>query len=470
MSAWSGTTWPARVGPRWRLVGPACLAALAAAVFGALLSAAPVAAVGGLGAIWLVFVAPPAAVCLLLAVTVLVPFAWQDALSVVDGPGLPSVLFVDLLLLLGLGRLAALVLRGRLAISAPLLLGTVALVVCSSALVVGAQGAGLNPAGHEARTVVLGVGAFLLAWPIVVDQRVRRGLGPVLLTTALALGVWGLAQWVFSVPYTSQGDIGVRPGVDITSPGPGQLQGGLFAYPVAVTMVWAALVIGWAGWSVRVRWLLAVALALNVACLFVTYERSLWAATAVASVVVVARAERSTRRRAVRFGGSAAALMVVVLAVIAPSELRAAGERVTSVSQLNSDTSLGSRMVEWRAAVAAIRSEPLTGSGFGATMTWGNQEFATTTTPFVHSGYLWLAWKIGIPAAAALTALLGFAALRRRVGGEDPEWSILRAGSQAAVLALLLINVFFPVWNMLGITAALGTLVAVCFSPPGRSV
>jgi O-antigen ligase len=439
-----------------------CVAALA---FGVLLPIAPLTAVLSLVVIPLALLAPFASLAVLIAVTVLVPFDLQDSVAVIGGRDQPGLLLVDAVVLLGMLRLGWLMVRGKLPIDTALLAGIAVGVICTAALVFAiVYGADVSEAGHEARRMVLGVGAFLMAWPLMRDRQARKRLVWLLIAVGLALGLWGLAQWVFSVEHTTSADIGVRPGVDLTSEGRGQLQGGMFAFPVAVTLAWAALVSG-AVRTAAVRWLLAVIILLNAVCLLLTYERTMWAATAVACLVVIVVSGSAARRLAIRWTVTALAI-TVALAAVAPGEARTAVERLLSVARVSTDESFTYRVIESRAVGELIAHRPITGSGFGATITWEEQDvFGQITTPFVHNGYLWLAWKIGIPATLFLVLLLCRAVIRRVPSGDSGEWRTVRRGSQMSLLALLLISMTFPPFDVLGITAAMGLLVAICYSP-----
>ena len=455
---------PRRVG---YLAVAACVGAL---VFGVALPVAPRAAIAAIMLIPLAFGTPVATVSVLLAVTVLVPFDVQDSFAVVGGRDQPGLLVVDVLMGLGLIRVGWLLARARLVLDRRLLAGAAVAVVFAVALLWGLMlGAQVSGAGHEARRMVLGAGTFLLALPLMHDRSACRRLLGALSGIGLALGLWGLAQWVLSVGYTTSGDVGVRPGVDLTSAGHGQLQGGMYAFGIAVILAWSVLLSGHVQ-RASVRCLVAAILVLNAVCLVLTFERTLWVATAVGCAVVAVTSGAPTRRLAAKWAGAGLAALVVVAAV-SPGVARTALERLTSVSQVATDTSFTSRVVESRAVADAIVLRPLTGSGFGATITWGQRDvFATVTTSFSHNGYLWLAWKLGIPAAVFVVGLIIAALLRRPPSDGDPDWQALQRGSQAGVLSLLLVAMTFPVFNVLGITAATGLLLAVCCSTaPGPS-
>jgi hypothetical protein len=447
---------------RYRLgiIAAACALALA---FGALVAVAPRTAVLTLVVVPLAFLAPFASLSVLIAVTVLVPFEIQDSFSVIGGREQPGLLVVDAVMIVSLIRLAWLVVRRKLTIDGALLAGLAMAAVCAAALALGiALGADVSEAGHEARRGVLGVATFLIAWPQLQNRRNRRRLGGLFLAVGIALGLWGLYQWIFSVGFTWS-DVGVRPGVDQTSTGRGQLKGGMAAYPVAVILAWSTLVSGHVRRGV-VKWLLVLVILLNGVCLVLGYERTMWATTAGACLLLVLAAGPAARRMALR-SALVALSVAVVLAAAAPSEARAAIERLMSVARYSTDDSYIYRVVESHNVIGLIAQRPITGSGFGATFTWGvEDEFGTVTTPYVHNGYLWLAWKIGIPATVFLVVLLCGALFRRSPAGENNYWRAMRRGSRAALLALLLISAMFSAFNILGVTALTGLLVAICYS------
>ena len=219
--------------------------ALAAAVcFGALAEARTEQAVIGLGAVSAVVIAlwaPFVTITALLYVAVLVPFSVQNDFSVGGGTGQPGLLMIDILVAVALARLSVGYLRRGVPGSA--LVGYVVLLVAGVQLLHGiAAGAETVNAATELRRIAVAAGGFLLALPLMASST-RRHLPIVLLFLGAALAAWGLAQWLLEVEYNGS-DFGVREGVGLTSAGTGQLQGGLFVYPVAVIFSFAVLVSG----------------------------------------------------------------------------------------------------------------------------------------------------------------------------------------------------------------------------------
>jgi hypothetical protein len=438
-------------------------ATLVAAVFGTLLPSYPLDAVALVAVVPLAVLAPGATLVVVLFVTVLVPFDIQNELSIGGGVGKPGLFVVDVLIALGVLRIAFMIVTGRMRLTAPIALAGALAVGFIAAMLHGLlAGAGPSDAGDEARCLLLGAGTFLIAWPLLQEPIARARLGRAMLVLGLALGVWGLFQWVFGVAYSSAGDVGVRPGIDqIASAGGGQLQGGLFAYPVAVILSYAAL-LSHSARRAEVRVLLAASLALNAICVLVTYERSIWGATAIGCAFVTVALRRSSRPNAI---GWLSFIVAVLLAfsALGSGSIGTAGGRLGSILTLRSDNAVVSREVESRAVLGRIRQQPVVGSGLGTTVTWGERDvFATTTASYTHNGYLWLAWKLGIPFAVAVVALIGAAAFRRGSPHQDPVSLVARVGSRASLIALLTVGVAFPVFNSLGITAAIGLLAAVC--------
>lgn len=439
-------------------------ATTAALVFGATVAGHPLEATLVIALVPIGVAAPLAGFVLIVAMTVLLPFGALNALSLGGGANSPGLLPVDVLLGLGLARVAFLSLRGRLPIASSTVVATafLALVVIQAVHGV-AAGAPASDAGTEARCVVFGLGAFILAQPLLADPRSRTQLYLALTVIGLALGLWGIAQEVLSVPYTIQGDVGVRPGInEIASLGGGQLQGGLYAFPIAVVMAFAGLVSR--PRRPAVAWLLAVVLILNSVCVLLTFERSIWGASLVGCAAVAIRAGPGAWRPAMRWLALGAAA-VLALAVLSPGAFAVSVGRVTSIFSVQNDSSAQARAVESAAVLRAIERSPAIGAGFGATVTWGggaNAQFGERSTNFTHEGYLWLAWKLGAPVALLLFACLWQAALRRRRREANPDLDAFRVACRAALLASLLVCVVFPEFNALGVTSLLGLLTAGC--------
>jgi hypothetical protein len=441
--------------------------AAVAAAFGLELASHPLEAVLALVLVPIGLAMPTATVGLLLFITVLIPFDVQNRLSLGGGAGTPGLLAVDVLLGLGLCRTAVLILRERLHLTVPTLIAWFGLLAILAALAHGvANGASLSAAGIEARCSFVGVGTFILAMPLLESSAARRRLCATLLALGLALGLWGIAQVVLHVPYTISGDVGVRPGINaIAASGGGQLQGGLYAFPIAVILAFAAIVANTSN-ARYARVLITVTFLLNFACVLLTYERSIWGATVAGCFLVAARTGRASWARVARWG-LAGVLALLAYFVLSPSALSTSLGRIDATVHFQSDNSTQSRQVESAAVIHAIARHPVIGAGFGTTVTWGQRDqFATVTTSFTHEGYLWLSWKLGLPVAIALIACMLLAATRRVPAREPPRERTLRVGCGCALIASLLVCIVFPEFNALGVTALLGFAAACCCSGP----
>jgi Polysaccharide biosynthesis protein/O-Antigen ligase len=412
------------------------------------------------------FVAPVAHLVLLLFVTAIVPFDMQNAVAFGGGPGSPGLMPSDVLLAGGLARAALVLLdipfdrRHRWV----LLLAAAFLAVACLQLMHGLR-AGADPGitGAELR-VLLGLGAAVIALPVLADPRLRERLFKGLVGLGLAVGLWGLAQWTLDIPFTAAEDAGVREGVRFTTEGRGQIQGGLFAFPVAIVMGVAGLMSHEVR-SLGARGLLAAVVALNAVGLLLTYERTFWMATLLALGVLLLRARPRQRLRALTVGPALLLVFLAGVAILMPRDLTAARERLASIGSYGTDLSLRYRVNESRHVIREIRAQPLLGSGLGATILWGRpyEGVRPTTETFAHNGYLWLAWKLGAPATTLLLLLLFAAVLSRGPPRPTTTVGAMRAGAQAALLVLLVASITFPAFEALGITAVMGLLIALCF-------
>jgi len=448
------------------------LAVCGMGLFGAATVAAPFAAVGlvavGIAAV-LVFTAPVATLIAIVSLTAVVPYGVQNQFGVGGGQESPGLLASDVLLLLALVR-AILVLAYRPIETRRLLFAAgivLFLGVAAFELIRGvSSGNSLNVAGAEFRRF-LGFGVFLVAMPIVDNARDRERLMKGLLGVGLALGFWGLTQWFVQLPFSAAGDVGVREGVALTQSGRGQVQGGLFAFPVAVIIAYAALVSG----NIRSglgRVLVSAAFAANAASLLLTYERTFWVVTVGGIALVTLKARASQRMKVLLVTPIVVLVAVSIFATLAPAELSTARERLLSLGQYKSDNSLRYRLVESQFVTARIRAHPTLGNGLGATIHWGRpwDRVPARDYTFSHNGYLWLAWRVGIPAALLLVLLIAGAITLRGppVGGFLEK--AFKDGAQASLLAILIATITFPSFNWLGITAVMGTLLALSTQRP----
>ncbi len=445
---------------------------MTALVAGALAGTRPevlVALLGVLLVLALPFVAPVTHLCLLIFATAILPYGLQNDFSIGGGSGAPGLLLADGLLFGGLLRAAIVLPRQPLGIrrllAAGLLLAFLGLVTLQFLHGVG-SGSTLSQSGFELR-ILFAYGAMLVAMPIAAQTAARERLLRGLLVLGLVLGLWAVAQWTLEIPESLAGDIGVREGVEFTSEGRGQIQGGLYAFPVAVVLAFAALTSGHLH-TRGGRLVVLATLALNSVGMMLTYERTFWLTTPAALALVMLRAERTQRRRVLRWAPAVMVGFFLAVGVLAPSELVAAGERFASVSQHATDDSVRWRIVESGHVLKEIRTHPWVGSGLGATIYWGQPwlDVPPIADWYTHNGYLWLAWKLGVPLAALLCLLFLWAVVCRSPKAPSSLYASVRHGAQGGLLTLLLANFTFPSFNGLSITAAMGLLLALSFTRP----
>lgn len=451
--------------PALRLVGAAGIAALACLV-GVVVGLKPgagLALVGLLAVLGLAFLAPATHLTLLLFSLAIVPYGIQNSFS---SPG-PGLLASDVLLLTGLFRAAVTLLREpldrRRMAALGLMLAFLAIVALQA--VHGLQlGRSQSQVGYELR-VLLGFAAFAIAIPIMADPQGPRRMATALMVLGLALGIWGLAQWTLGLKEIGESGVGVRAGIHFAPGGKGQLQGGLYAYPIAVVMSFAALVnLRRVGYWTRI--VLVAILVTNFISLILTYERTFWVAAVLGMLFVILRSSRGRRAKALVAGIVTGVLLLGALATISPGDFTAARERLFSLSQYSNDNSVRTRLVETRHVIAQIDESPLLGSGLGATIFWGQpwNEVPPKATWYSHNGYLWVIWKLGLVGGLLLFLVMAWATFARPPPDEGRLRGVLRLGAQGALFALLVSSVTFPSFNALEITAVMGVLAALCLT------
>jgi O-antigen ligase len=418
----------------------------------------------------LAFLAPVTHMTILLALTAIVPYSVADAYHVGGGgTGNSGLQVSDLFLLTGFLR-AALVLP-RLRLSRRQLV-TVALVAvtCAFTLFEAWQGLHahqpLSEVGAEFRALGGGFAFALIVMTTLEDRGAHPRVIRALALLGLCVGLFGIAQWFAGTSFNGT-DFGVRSGVSLTSGGVGQLQGGLFAFPVVVVLCVAGLASG-AIRSQRARLFIVGVLLLNTISLLLTFERTAWVAT-IAAVLLVGIRLRPGRR--VRMALIVAVCFIVgasTLAAVSPSTLQTAEQRLLSIGQYKTDPSVRYRSVESGFVLAKIHAKPLLGWGLADTIFWGQpwNDVPPSAESYTHVGYLWLAWHEGILGAAVFILLLALSAAwpGRARGGSLVD--AVRNGAQASLVALLIMNLTFPVFHQ-GSQAdyTMGFLVAYCALP-----
>ena len=372
----------------------------------------------------------------------------------------------DLMLLIGLAR-AAWVLRhepldrrGSIALGLTLLfLGADVLQLLHAVQL----GRSITGVGAEFRTV-LGFGTVLMALPLLSDARARRRLLTGLVGFGVLLGVWGVAQFVLGVRFDVAGELGT--GSVATFNTAGRVVG-MFAFPVAALVALAVLVSGQIRSSAMRVALLAVLL-LNLASLVLTFERSFFLATLIGVMAILLRARGHQRLRLLVWAPVGFLTVFLALGALAPSVLSAYGTRLSTLNHYRSDPSVTYRVVESRMVSAQIAKHPLTGSGLGAAFIIGRPGTNVPLAPrrYAENGYLWLAWKLGWPAAGVIWLLMGLAIVWPRRRGEQELFAATRLGAQAALVALVVATVSFASFTQIGITPTMGVLIALCAAPP----
>jgi hypothetical protein len=445
-----------------------------ATIFGILIAGSPKLAVAALAAVavlTLSLTAPLAVLVVLLALTALLPYEVQHSFAIGASATSPGLLFSDALLLAGLLRVILVVPQMALERRRTIVVAVTAcfvLVILVQAVRGVQQGHDFSALGAEFRNL-LGFATVLIAMPLLDDAKVRQRLLGWMLALGLALGLWGIAQWVAHINFGVGGDVGVRQGVSLTTNGLGQLQGGLFVYPIATLLALAALLSG----QIRAPLTRVASIGVvivNGVALILTFERAVWVATLTGFVLLLLRAGGLARLRAIIWTPVAIGLVLVSVAWLVPGALTTARQRLVSLAQYSTDPSVRYRVVESRHVVAQIRARPLVGSGLAANIRWG-QPYARvppSDRTYSHVGYLWLAWKLGVPGAALLVGLMLAAALWRGPRNGEPLTEALRRGSQAALIAMLVVSTAFPIFDSLQASCTIGLLIAMAVQP-GRA-
>jgi O-antigen ligase len=451
-----------------RLIVPAACGA--AVVFGAMIAVKPAVAVallGAAGVVALAFLRPVAHLTLILAVIVIVPYGIQNQYGLASGSGL---VLSDGLILVALLRALMILVRQPLEPRRTLAMAGVGAMLAISAVqaIRGWQAsADVGQVGYEFRTL-LGWATVAIAVPLLPERASLERLLKGMLGVGIAVGIYGLLQYFELITFFAEGQAGLREGVRFTSSGKGQIQGGLFAFPVCVLVGFAVLTSG----TVRSRagkLALFALVGLNAIGLLLTYERTFWLATILGLGFIAVRAGFAQRIRLVVLVLGLVLVLAPILSTVAPGALYAASERLLSLNQYSSDKSVKYRLQEGRHVVDKIEAHPVIGSGLADQIFYGLPFLRVPPSAdyFAHNGYLWLAWKLGVPAAALLLAVIAWAIAARPPPAIDPRYRAVRLGAQAALLVMVVVSITFPAFSAMNITAVGGVLLALCLGSMG---
>jgi len=158
-------------------------------------------------------------------------------------------------------------------------------------------------------------------------------------------------------------------------------------------------------------WLLLPLIVMMALALALTFSRGFWVSAALALLVLFVLARGRERRRltlATVLGGAAGLFaMGIFLGKAGSSVLTALFNRVVSVRGAMVDLSFMNRVVESQAAVDGILKNPILGHGVGSVLSRYNiLDHETTTNLYIHNGYLYLIYKVGIVGTIPYLAFL----------------------------------------------------------------
>lgn len=310
--------------------------------------------------------------------------------------------------------------------------------------------------------------AYLIVFPIVGCVHRRRTLLTAATVVLAALGISSLvtlgryASGTHELALGTGGALRIRDTTDLA--------------PLLAFVCGVVLVCLWR--PARSRALPFLLALVGLAALYITFLRGAWLAAALAlGVIMVLLPGRLRRWIALR---STILVLCSAVTIFATRTLlstnshpaSAGAARVATLFHSDQDVSAQHRLAEWREATREISAHPLVGMGLGATITFVSPMYNDVeqasgvhfTTSYIHNSYLWLALKLGIPAAAAFVAATFYALssaillYRKRRNIRDRQILLAVAGSLIATLGFAATG---PHLTALNSTPLIAALVAV---------
>ncbi|WP_349742869.1 O-antigen ligase family protein [Roseateles cavernae] len=277
----------------------------------------------------------------------------------------------------------------------------------------------------------------LLYWLVNKEADGMRKLSGLILFIGGAVCLIALLQWSTGIQIVASGRVGALDTAGGSQAEQTRVQMHGFVF-VLFCFVWAfvSLVHG------RRPWLLIPALFLLLGALYVNFGRALWFWTACAvllSIFWVGQRRAVYMLTILLFSG---VIGVSALALFKPAVLDAVVTRFVSVrDEGGSRTSLGWRKLENEDAMRRIARSPLVGVGLGGEYRrWISEiRLFEDHTRYVHNSYVFVALKVGVPALAALLALLALSWQRGRkaIAASDERHKPLRIAAVAVLPAML---------------------------------
>lgn len=170
----------------------------------------------------------------------------------------------------------------------------------------------------------------------------------------------------------------------------------------------------------KFRWALVglTGAALGLIVLTISYSRSPIISGIIGAFIMAGLIPLRRARRVVGAMLVSVAIGLGVVLVVYPKFASvitsAVGQRLASVASASQDLSLRSRVAESERLVSHyIASSPVIGYGYGVRFGFDDPiSGGTTWTYFIHNGYLWAAYKYGIPIALLLVGVIFYPLVR----------------------------------------------------------
>ena len=216
----------------------------------------------------------------------------------------------------------------------------------------------------------------------------------------------------------------------------------------------------------RVLW---AALAVSLIGVMLALVRGYWIGLAAGLVYLRAGGEHgAAASRLVAGGLGVLAVLGAGTAVVNPRLFESVVTRASAVTAYNSDPSVQYRLIENRAVMEQIRRHPALGNGLGKTYLFDFSRYGVKPLhkAYIHNNYLWFAQRLGLVGVGLFTwmiiaFLVSWRGLGRCLGKTDPWLGGLIVGSRVMIVALLVISVSSPQFNVKGEVAVIGMVMGL---------
>jgi hypothetical protein len=183
---------------------------------------------------------------------------------------------------------------------------------------------------------------------------------------------------------------------------------------------------------------------LSVAALVFTFSRTFWIILLLDAIIIMFYIPRNQKKRFIISLSIITAVFIGMAMLVFKQNagiiFQVIENRLTSSTKGRQDISVMARLIEYKYVIAQINKYPVGGNGLGSKIHFYTPISQTTIyTPNIHNGYMFLAYRLGLPLASIYFFVLIFYLLKAERLTRKFNDTFFKALLLASFLSLLLL-------------------------------